>query len=122
MVEPIFRRSDFEVVAGAPQIYSLQSSGSGKQVDVHFCAQCGTKIYLGFERFPDVVGVYAGAFDNPSWFDRSPETTACLFLNSAQAGSLVPAGVPVYREHRAAPDGSPNEAVVFDAVFEVRPG
>jgi hypothetical protein len=122
MVEPIFNESDFEVIAGSSTIYSLTSSGSGKQVNVQFCAQCGTKICLTFERFPSVVGVYAGAFDDPSWFDRSPETTACLFLDGAQAGALVPAGVRTYREHRTAHDGAPNETVVFDTPFEVRRG
>ncbi len=122
MVEPIFNESDFEVIAGSSSIYSLTSSGSGKQVNVQFCAQCGTKICLTFERFPFVVGVYAGTFDDPSWFARSPETTACLFLDGAQAGALVPAGVRTYREHRTAHDGAPNETVVFDTPFEVRWG
>ena len=120
MVEPIFQKSDFEVMVGEPAVYSIQSSGSGKQVSVHFCPQCGTKICLSFERFPNVVGVYAGAFDNPSWFDRLPETTACLFLDSAAVGAIVPAGVPVYRQHRLAPDGLPNEAIVFEAPYQVK--
>jgi len=120
MVEPIFRQADFEIVAGSPKIYSLTSSGSGKRVDVSFCPECGTKVCLRFERFPGVVGVYAGTFDDPSWFDRSPEITACLFLNSAQVGSLIPAGVPVFSEHRSKSDGSPNEPLLFDAPFEVK--
>ncbi|UPT63003.1 MAG: GFA family protein [Hyphomonadaceae bacterium JAD_PAG50586_4] len=120
MVEPIFQKSDFEVTDGEAAIYSLQSQGSGKQVHVHFCSRCGTKICLRFERFPDVVGVYAGAFDNPSWFDSTPETTACLFLDSAAAGAIVPAGVPVYRQHRSGPDGLPNEAIVFEAPHQVK--
>jgi hypothetical protein len=114
MVEPIFLKSDFDVAAGEPSTFSLQSSGSGKQVTVHFCARCGTKIFLSFERFPTVVGVYAGAFDNPSWFDRSPASTACLFLDSAAEGAILPAGVPVYRQHRSAPDGSPNAPTIFE--------
>lgn len=122
MVEPIFQKSDFEVGAGDATTYSHKSSGSGKQVHVHFCTQCGTKIFLTFERFPGVVGVYAGTFDNPSWFDRSLETTACLFLDSAQAGALVPAGVSVFREHRSAQDGTLNEALVFDTPHEVKRG
>lgn len=120
MVEPIFQQSDFEIVNGNPTIYSLRSSGSGKQVHVHFCPQCGTKICLTFERFPNVAGVYAGTFDNPSWFYRSPESTACLFFDSAQDGALFPAGVNVFREHRTAQDGSANEALVFDTPVEVK--
>ena len=119
MVEPIFPLAAFAVVGGAAKIYTLVSSGSGKRVNVHFCAECGTKICLTFERFPDVVGVYAGTFDNPSWFERSREMSACLFLDSAQEGSLIPAGVPVFHAHRAANDGSPNTPAIFDTPFEV---
>jgi hypothetical protein len=120
MVEPIFLKQSFKVVAGVPKVYSLASSDSGKRIDIHFCANCGTKIYLAFERFPDVVGVYAGTFDDPSWFDRSPDLTACLFFESAMAGALVPAGVPVFRRHRSTMDGSPNVAQVFDFPIEVK--
>ncbi|HXI87256.1 MAG TPA: GFA family protein [Parvularculaceae bacterium] len=120
MVEPIFHRSAFEVVAGAPKIYSARSTGSGKQVSVHFCPDCGTKICLTFERFPDVVGVYAGTFDNPSWFERKRDISACLFVGSAQEGALIPAGIPVFRAHRTADDGSPNTPEIFDAPFEIK--
>lgn len=122
MVEPIFARNAHRMIAGAPKIFSLTSSGSGKRVDVHFCPQCGTKLYLGFERFPDVVGVYAGTFDDPSWFPRDPAMTACLFLDNAQDGAIVPAGVPVFRQHRTNTDGTANEPVVFDAPHVVSRG
>ena len=120
MVEPIFLRSDFAIVTGTPKIYSLISSGSGKRVDVSFCGVCGTKVCLTFERFPELVGVYGGTFDDPSWFDRSREITACLFLDSAQVGALIPAGVKVFGEHRTKSDGTPNEPLVFDTPFEVK--
>ncbi len=44
---------------------------------------------------------------------------ACLFLDSAAAGSLIPVGVPVFREHRTNADGSPAQARVFSEPFEV---
>jgi hypothetical protein len=122
MVEPIFRRSDFAVVTGATSVFALQSSGSGKRVDVHFCATCGTKIFLGFERFPDVVGVYAGTFDNPNWFERPAEITACLFLDNAQDGAIIPAGVATYRQHRLSLDGSRPVATIYDAPFTITRG
>src|ERR1051325_5315746 len=68
MVEPIFRHEDMRATKGSATIYELRSAGSGKTVRVHFCPVCGTKLYLSFERFPGVYGVYAGTFDDPSWF------------------------------------------------------
>jgi hypothetical protein len=57
LVEPIFDQSDFAVTRGEAKVYEHRSEGSGKRVYVHFCATCGTKLFLTFERFADVVGV-----------------------------------------------------------------
>ncbi len=69
LVEPIFEKPALEVIAGKPKTYSHRSEGSGKIVDIHFCAVCGTKLFLTFERFPEVVGLYGGTFDDPNWFE-----------------------------------------------------
>jgi hypothetical protein len=119
MVEPIFPRPAIRMLRSTPTVYSLTSSGSGKRVDVHFCPRCGTKLYLGFERFPDVFGVYAGSFDDPSWIERAPDRMACLFLDNAQTGAIIPASVPVFRQHRMSADGVPDEPILFDAPFEI---
>ena len=55
MVEPIFEKANFEITSGTPAIYALASHGSGKQVSIHFCATCGTKLFLAFERFPGIL-------------------------------------------------------------------
>src|SRR5215510_4284866 len=73
MIEPIFTLANFRILSGAPSIYELRSAGSGKLVLVHFCSTCGTKLWLTFERFPEVLGVYAGTFDDPAWFDIRPD-------------------------------------------------
>ena len=83
-------------------------------VEVNFCADCGTKINLGFERFPDVVGVFGGTFDDPNWFDKSPQNTKHIFLDVAQHGTIVPAEYPTFKEHSALNDGSPIEPAIFD--------
>ena len=67
MVEPIFEARNFTVLAGNPSVYDQVSAGSGKVVHVHFCADCGTKLWLSFERFPDAVGVYAGTYDGVAY-------------------------------------------------------
>lgn len=114
LVEPIFERTAFAVLGDAPAVYEHRSTGSGKLVRVHFCSTCGTKTHLLFERFPDVVGVYGGTFDVPDWFDRAAEGTRHIFLEAAQIGTVIPAGVPTYREHATTNDGNPSVATVFD--------
>ena len=99
LVEPIFDARDFSIIKGTPKNYTHTSEGSGKAVYIHFCDNCGTKLFLTFERFADVVGVYGGTFDDPNWFDITPENSKHIFLGVAQRGTVNPAG---YRYlHRA---------------------
>lgn len=114
MVEPIFGKTKLEITAGTPAIYTLTSAGSGKQVTIHFCPTCATKLFLAFERFPEIVGVYAGTFDDPNWFARTPKTLRHIYLSSAQAGTVIPAGVKAYSEHTMRNDGTPLVPVTFE--------
>jgi hypothetical protein len=113
LVEPIFAKSEFEVTKGEPKIYRHRSESSGKIVEVHFCDNCGTKLFLTFERFPDVVGCYGGTFDDPNWFDRPAENSKHIFLNVAQHGTVIPAAINCFEEHAMANDGKPIEPHVF---------
>ena len=113
LVEPIFAKSEFAVIKGKAKTYQHRSEGSGKLVHVHFCDHCGTKLYLTFERFEDVVGVYGGTFDDPNWFERTPENSKQIFLNAAQHGTVIPAGVNTFSEHATTNDGEPVEPLVF---------
>jgi hypothetical protein len=114
LVEPIFTKSEFGVIAGQPTIYRHRSEGSGKMVDVHFCANCGTKLFLTFERFPDVVGAYGGTFDDPSWFQLPAERTKHIFLSVAQHGTVIPAGIASFEQHAITNDGTPIAPRIFD--------
>jgi len=114
MVEPIFMKTNFEIIAGKPATYALASAGSGKQVTINFCSTCGTKLYLAFERFPTAFGVYAGTFDNPNWFARIPKLSKHIFLASAQNGTVIPPGINAYLEHEILNDGTPTAPVTFD--------
>jgi hypothetical protein len=120
LVEPIFGKSDFALTSGEPKVYRHRSTSSGKMVDVHFCDQCGTKLFLGFERFPDVVGVYGGTFDDPDWFARSAENSRHIFLSAAQRGTVIPAGIDCYDQHAITDDGKPIAATVFDQPCAIR--
>jgi hypothetical protein len=113
MIEPIFRLDDLRVIKGSTAVYQLRSAGSGKMVYVHFCAICGTKLYLTFERFSETCGVYAGTFDDPNWFAIGPENARHLFIEAARHDTILPAGIPAFREHALRNDGTPLEPVVF---------
>lgn len=113
-VEPIFLKTDFKIIEGIPTTYSQPSAGSGRRVTANFCSTCGTKLFLDLERIPDSVAVYGGTFDDPSWFERTPETTRHIFLNYAQKGTVVPAGFDTYPEFVLNDDGTPAEPTVFE--------
>ena len=114
MVEPIFDTQDFAIIKGSPTKYVHVSEGSGKEVNVHFCANCGTKLYLTFERFIGVVGVHAGTLDEPSWLGITPENSKHIFLGVAQKGTVIPAHVNTFIEHTTTTDGTPVAPIVFE--------
>jgi hypothetical protein len=120
MVEPVFDKSAFRITFGKVTRYDVMSGGSGKRVGVHFCATCGTKLYLDFDRFPDAVGVYAGTFDDPNWFERTPANTKLIFLEAAQDGTLIPAGFNTFDEHATTNDGTPLQPIVHGDVHTIR--
>lgn len=113
-VEPIFQRSKFKISTGRPTTYGHTSAGSGRRVTANFCSTCGTKLFLDLERVPDNVAVYGGTFDNPNWFERTPEISRHIFLNYAQKGTVIPAGYPTYCEFALNSDGTPAEPTVFN--------
>lgn len=119
MVEPIFRTQDLRVTQGSPAAYAHRSAGSGKMLHVHFCAGCGTKLYLTFERFAESCGVYAGTFDDPDWFEIPPETSKHIFIGVARHDTILPPGMPAFAEHAMRNDGTPLQAAVFDAPRQV---
>src|SRR4029079_11755624 len=105
LVEPIFKRDDVAFSGTAPKIYDHRSDGSKMRVSVNFCGRCGTTLYLSFERFPEVLGLCGGTFDDPNWFERSRVKCRHIFTRSAQRGVVLPAGVDTYPEHAIKLDG-----------------
>jgi len=120
MVEPIFHKTSFEIISGKPAHYSQASEGSGKRVTVNFCSICGTKLFLDFERFPEIFGVYGGTFDEPNWFERSAHMSRHIFLDTAQNGTVIPAGFSTFRQHAMLNDGTPVEPVTFGQPRTIR--
>ena len=117
LVEPIFYRDNLKNLVGTPSKYEHRSEGRGQLVTIHCCARCGTKLFLEFERFPDVVGIYGGTFDDPNWFERTPGNSKHIFLDVAQHGTVVPAGFDTFQQHATLNDGTPVEPQVFDEPF-----
>lgn len=60
------------------------------------------------ERFAGVIGIYAGTLDEPNVATKAKETWR-IFLNYAPKGTVIPARVRWWPEHRLATDGTPNE-------------
>lgn len=115
MVEPIFDGDALTVLSGDAAVYDHRSEGSGKIVHIHFCRDCGTKLWLSFERFPDVIGVYAGTFDNPCWFSIDPTLSKHIFLDVARTDTVIPPDLPTFPRHATENDGTPNVPTVFAA-------
>lgn len=118
MIEPIFEREAFEFV-GDPTTYSVRSDGSGKMIHVHFCATCGTKLALTFERWPDRLGIYIGTLDDPASITITPETSKHVFTSEARPGTIIPAGVTAYEHHATTKDGTPVEPIHHGAQWIV---
>jgi len=114
LVEPIFRKEDLVFAGMTPRTYDHRSDSSHKRVTLHFCGRCATTLSLSFERFPDVVGVCGGTFDDPNWFERGPKTCRHIFTRSAQQGVVLPAGLETYLEHAIQFDGTPSKPIVLD--------
>ena len=120
MVQPAFFREKYRIVNGEPAKYDIKSGGSGKVITVNFCKKCGTKLHLEFERFPNAIGVYAGTFDDPNWFEQTPANTKYIFLESAQKGTVVRAGYNTFEQHSRLNDDTPLSPTVHDAHFAVK--
>lgn len=113
LVEPVWRDKDFELMSGQPKRYETRSRGSGKLLTVHFCDNCGTKIFQIMERFPGVIGIYGGTLDQPEIASTARETWR-IFIDEAPKGTIIPPGVDVWRRHRLGNDGSPAQALRYD--------
>jgi hypothetical protein len=120
MVEPIFTDRNLRLVRGTASVFVHVSGGSGKQVYVHFCKACGTKLWLSFERFAGAVGVYAGTFDEPDWFAVTPENAKQIFTRHARADAVLLANIAAYADHAMTNEGMPLSPVVYDAPHAVR--
>ncbi len=119
MIEPIFERAPFTFVGNNPTIYTLPSAGSGKAINVHFCADCGSKLALTFERWPDRIGIYGGTLIDPLAISATPENSKHIFVSEARAGTILPPGFKTFNRHVTENDGTPIKPTVHASPFTV---
>lgn len=112
MIEPIFDRADFSFTKGAPAVFTLPSDGSGQDIHVHFCADCGTKLALTFARWPDRLGLYVGTLDDPTNVPVNSENAKQIFVSEARPDTVIFAGLPTYLRHAVETDGTPIDPLI----------
>lgn len=119
MIEPIFERSSFKFTSVSPAVYTLPSEGSGMDINVHFCPNCGTKVALTFERWPDRIGILAGTLDKPSAALATKKNSKHIFVSEAVPGTILPSGFKVFERHATENDGTPLEPLVHASPYVV---
>jgi hypothetical protein len=102
LVEPVFLKADVEVQRGTASTFDYRSPDHGRLITVSFCAKCGTHLSLAFERFPTVLGMCGGTFDDPAWF--TPDRH--IFIETSVPWMVFPQDVDCYVKHAIAADGT----------------
>jgi len=120
MIEPVFERAPFTFTKNHPSIYTLRSEGSGKDINVHFCADCGTKLALTFERWPDRIGIYAGTLVDATAISVTPENSKHIFVSEARPGTILPPGFKTFDRHATENSGAPIEPTIHTSPFAVQ--
>ena len=103
MIQPVFERETFMLRGACPTVFTQPSDGSGKAINVHFCAECGTKLALTFERWPSKIGLYVGTLDDPALVAITPENSKHIFVSEAPTGTILPPGVKIFYRHVNSP-------------------
>ena len=119
MIEPIFERQSFTFRQGDVRVYTLPSDGSGKDINVHFCQKCGTKLALTFERWPDRIGIYVGTLDDPTAVTATPDNSKHIFVSEARPGTILPPGSKTFDRHATENDGTPIDPFIHAAPYIV---
>lgn len=114
LILPIAPKTALRLRQGTTRTHTHVSEGSGKAVHIQSCERCATNLWMTWERWPDMVGLFGGTLDAPGAVDLDPMTTRQIFVASARPGTVLPAGIPAYWDHATAPDGTPATPFVLD--------
>jgi len=81
----------FRITQGEPKRY-VSRSDAGNEIARVFCGACGAPLYVQVSTRPDLVGIRASSFDDPSWF----RPDADIFVKSAQPWDHMDPAIPKY--------------------------
>lgn len=98
-VEVVFDASQVTIDDSVVSHYRHQSDESGRWLDQHFCARCGSNIGFTLEAIPGIRTIAAGTFDDPSWLQLGKYRRRHVFTRSAQDWAVIPDDVESYENH-----------------------
>ncbi|WP_370284706.1 GFA family protein [Pseudooceanicola nanhaiensis] len=114
LVEHCFTKDEIEILSGTPTLYTHVSAGSGKEIYLHFCVECGSHLFLALQRWENTMNVFTTTFDVPQEVGFDADILRYLFLGAAQSGTITPKGFHAFEGHCDPADGSPAVEHVFD--------
>jgi hypothetical protein len=97
--EAVFKPENVTFTGSPMRVYRHHSDQSGRWLDQHFCATCGTHLGLTMEAVPDIRSIPAGTFDDASWLDPARIPFRHIFMRSDHGWAEVPEGMEKYEEH-----------------------
>jgi len=98
-VEVVFDQSQIEIDDKAVSRYRHYSDESGRWLEQHFCAKCGSNIGFTLEAVPGIRTIAAGTFDDQSWLGKDVYQRRYVYTRSAQDWADIPNDVDRYEEH-----------------------
>jgi hypothetical protein len=81
----------FRLTTGAPASYE-KLADSGNTMRRAFCAQCGAPVFLTNSARPNLVVLYAGSLDDPSWVQPARD----IYTASAQPWDVMNPALPKF--------------------------
>lgn len=98
-VEVVFDENQVSISGDTLTSYRHCSDESGRWLDQHFCAACGSNLGLTLEAAPGIRSMSAGSFDDPVLIEDQKYTRRHVFTRSARNWSDIPVNTECYELH-----------------------
>jgi hypothetical protein len=89
-VGAFFPKGQIAAIDGAHKTFR-RSSDSGRQLDYHFCPECGSTVFWNLDAAPELTAVAVGCFTDPAF----PAPTRAIWAAHKLDWVEFPSGVPV---------------------------